>query len=93
MARVEARILEASELAAGLKASFERQVTAEDVEAFANLSGDHNPLHTDDSYAGQTNYGQRIVHGAFQVGLASTMVGMYLPGRNVVVGSMRSRFP
>ncbi|MGJ5820942.1 SDR family oxidoreductase [Paludibaculum fermentans] len=93
MDRAEARVLDASEIAVGLKASFERQVTGEDVENFATLSGDHNPLHTDESYAGQTNYGRRIVHGAFQIGLASTMVGMHLPGRNVVVGSMRSRFP
>jgi NAD(P)-dependent dehydrogenase (short-subunit alcohol dehydrogenase family)/acyl dehydratase len=93
LARAEARILDASELAVGLRASFERRISAEDVETFANLSGDHNPLHTDENYARQTNYGQRIVHGAFQIGLASAMVGMYLPGRNVVVGSMRSRFP
>ncbi len=93
MAKAEPRILEAADLAVGLKFAFERQITVEDVEAFANLSGDHNPLHTDESYAARTNYGRRIVHGAFQVGLASTMVGMYLPGRNVVVGSMRSQFP
>ena len=93
MEKAKARILDASEIAAGLKFSFERQITAEDVEVFANLSGDHNPLHTDESYARQNNYGRRIVHGAFQIGLASTMVGMYLPGQNVVVGSMRSRFP
>lgn len=93
MPRAEARILDASQLAPGLKFSFERQITAEDVDTFATLSGDYNPLHCDETYAGQTNYGRRIVHGAFQTGLASTMVGMYLPGRNVVVGSMRSRFP
>lgn len=93
MPRTEARILDAAEIAVGLKSSFERQVTVEDVESFANLTGDHNPLHTDESYAEQTNCGRRIVHGAFQIGLASRMVGMYLPGQNVVVGSMRSRFP
>ena len=76
-----------------MKFSFERQVTADDVELFASLSGDFNPLHTDPNYAAQTNYGRCIVHGAFQIGLASTMVGMYLPGQNVVVGSMRTRFP
>jgi NAD(P)-dependent dehydrogenase (short-subunit alcohol dehydrogenase family)/acyl dehydratase len=93
LARTEALILDAAEIVVGLKSSFERQITAEDVKSFAHLSGDHNPLHTDESYAQQTNYGRRIVHGAFQIGLASTMVGMYMPGRNVVVGSMHSRFP
>jgi len=93
LSRLEARILDASELAVGLKSSFERQITADDVRDFATLTGDHNPLHCDESYAGETNYGRPIVHGGFQLGLASTLVGMYLPGRNVVVGSIRSRFP
>ena len=89
----DASILAASELAVGLKASFERDVTVDDVKAFADLSGDWNPLHCDAGYAAQTNYGRQIVHGAFQIGLASRMAGMHLPGRNVVVGSMRTRFP
>jgi 3-oxoacyl-[acyl-carrier protein] reductase len=89
----EARILTASELAVGMQSSFEKEITAEDVQAFAGLSGDHNPLHCNQDYAAQTNYSRCIVHGAFQVALASRMVGMSLPGQNVVVGSMRSRFP
>lgn len=93
MAKPEARILTAAELETGQKASFDRHVSEADIDTFAALSGDHNPLHSDAAYAAKTNYGKRIAHGAFQVGLASTMAGMYLPGRNVVVGSMRSRFP
>jgi NAD(P)-dependent dehydrogenase (short-subunit alcohol dehydrogenase family)/acyl dehydratase len=93
LARPEARVLSSDRIEAGQKAVFERKILIEDVEAFAALSGDYNPLHTDQSYAAQTNYGRRIVHGAFQIGLASAMAGMYLPGRNVVIGSMRSRFP
>jgi NAD(P)-dependent dehydrogenase (short-subunit alcohol dehydrogenase family)/acyl dehydratase len=89
----DARVLSSAQIEAGQKAVFERKILAEDVEAFASLSGDYNPLHTDESYAALTNYRRCIVHGAFQVGLASTMAGMYLPGRNVVIGSMRSRFP
>lgn len=89
----EARVLAEEELHTGLRAAFEREIHAEDVASFAALSGDRNPLHTDAAYAQGTNYGARIVHGAFQVGLASTMAGMYLPGRNVVVGGMNSRFP
>lgn len=89
----EARILAASDLAVGLKSSFAREITINDVDAFAGVTGDRNPLHCDENYARQTNYGRRIVHGAFQIGLASRMAGMYLPGRNVLVGSMRARFP
>src|SRR5205085_7270596 len=35
----------------------------------------------------------RIAHGAYQVGLASALVGMYLPGKNVLLTSVNARFP
>jgi NAD(P)-dependent dehydrogenase (short-subunit alcohol dehydrogenase family)/acyl dehydratase len=89
----EPRLFRAEDLATGLHAEFERDITAEDIAAFAELSRDWNPLHTDEEYASHTNYGRRIVHGAFQVGLASAMAGMYLPGREVVVAGFQCRFP
>lgn len=89
----EARELDAAELRVGLSESFERDLSQEDVLAFAALSGDQNPLHVDAAYASQTNYQRPIVHGALQVALASAMAGMHLPGRNVVLGAVRSRFP
>jgi 3-oxoacyl-[acyl-carrier protein] reductase len=89
----EPRVYAAGELRTGLQAEFERDITADDVASFAELSRDWNPLHMNEAYAGETNYGKRIVHGAFQVALASAMAGMYLPGRSVVVGSLQARFP
>jgi 3-oxoacyl-[acyl-carrier protein] reductase len=87
------RAFSADDLRSGLEAEFEREITEADVASFADLSRDWNPLHVDPAYAAQTNYGERIVHGAFQVALASAMAGMYLPGREVVVGSFQCRFP
>jgi len=89
----EPRLYMAADLRIGLQAEFERAITAEDIAAFADLSHDWNPLHTDEDYARGSNYGKRIAHGAFQVGLASAMAGMYLPGREVVVGGFQCRFP
>src|ERR1035438_4949355 len=86
-------VFSAEELRMGLEATFEREITEETIAAFAELSEDRNPLHTDAIYAASTNYGGRIVHGAFQTALASAMAGMYLPGRDVVVGSFQCRFP
>jgi 3-oxoacyl-[acyl-carrier protein] reductase len=88
----EPRVFTADDLRIGLQAEFEREITVADVASFAELSRDWNPLHLDQAYAAQTNYGGRIVHGAFQVALASAMAGMYLPGRQVVVGSFQCRF-
>jgi NAD(P)-dependent dehydrogenase (short-subunit alcohol dehydrogenase family)/acyl dehydratase len=92
MSGAEARELSAHELRVGLSAEFERSISAEDIAAFAQLSGDANPLHLSEQYASQTNYGRRIVHGAFQISLASALLGMHLPGTRVVLGSVRSRF-
>lgn len=83
----------ADEIAIGLTAQFDRVVTEQDILAFAENSGDHNPLHVDATYAAATNYGGRIAHGAFQVGLASAMIGMQLPGRRVLLSSVQARFP
>jgi NAD(P)-dependent dehydrogenase (short-subunit alcohol dehydrogenase family)/acyl dehydratase len=90
---LEPRQWKASDLKLGRQADFEREITVEDIASFAKLSGDLNPLHTDETYAATTNYSKRIVHGAFQVALASAIAGMYLPGRDVVVASFQSRFP
>ena len=53
-------------------------MTEADVLDFARTSGDFNPLHVDAAYAGRTTFRGRIAHGAYQVGLASALVGMYL---------------
>jgi 3-oxoacyl-[acyl-carrier protein] reductase len=77
----------------GAQFVFEREITATDVQAFATLSGDSNRLHIDSAYASSTNFGAPIVHGAFQVGLASAMLGVHLPGGNVLLGAVNARFP
>ncbi len=65
---------------AGDTASFTVQVTKEDVDAFARLSGDHNPLHTDYTYATENGFTGRVVHGMLLGAYVSRLVGMHLPG-------------
>jgi 3-oxoacyl-[acyl-carrier protein] reductase len=89
----QARTYMPAELRPGLRAEFEREITEQDILTFAANSGDANPLHVDPEYAGGTRFGGRIAHGAFQIGLASALVGMYLPGTQVLLGSVRVRFP
>ena len=64
----------------GDSASFTHTITESDVEKFAELSGDRNPLHMDDAYASRTPFKKRIVHGMFLGALASRLLGMHLPG-------------
>jgi len=68
----------------GDSASFNKKWTKEDVSSFALLSGDTNPIHTDESYAKTTTFGQTIVHGMLVASSFSTLVGMYLPGKYCV---------
>jgi len=86
------RVIAADDLRAGLTAEYEREIEESDVLGFAANSGDFNPLHVDSSFAHHTLYSQRIVHGAFQIGLASALIGMHLPGRDVLLGSVNARF-
>lgn len=69
----------------GEEASFERIISNEDVQAFADISGDYNPLHMDDEYASTTEFGRRIVHGMFLGALVSRLIGMHLPGRRALL--------
>jgi acyl dehydratase len=47
-----------------------RTITESDVAAFAGLTGDYNPVHCDEEFAKATEFGGRIAHGPFGLGLA-----------------------
>ena len=66
--------------APGTRASLRRTFEEEDVRAFAELSGDRNPLHFDEAYARRTTFGRRIVHGGLTTGLFNALVAEQLPG-------------
>jgi len=66
--------------AVGAKASLTRTFMAADVEAFAKLSGDHNPLHFDAGFVQRTVFGRLIVHGGLTTGLFNALVAEQLPG-------------
>ena len=66
--------------AVGTTASWTRTFSAEDVEAFAELSGDRNPLHFDAAFAARTRVGSLVVQGGLTTGLFNALVAMRLPG-------------
>jgi acyl dehydratase len=61
-------------------ASMTKSFTDQDVRTFAEISGDKNPIHLDDSYAATTRFGKRLVHGILTSGLVSALFGTQLPG-------------
>jgi acyl dehydratase len=66
--------------AVGTIATWTRTFTADDVEAFARLSGDRNPLHFDPGFAAATRVGRLVVQGGLTTGLFNALVAMELPG-------------
>ncbi len=68
----------------GFEVSYTRTVTDDDIRAFAEATGDHNPLHLDDDYAADTPFERRIVHG-FHTGALVSAALARLPGVVVYV--------
>lgn len=64
--------------------SLEKTITKEMVDAFADFTGDYNPVHMDDDYCKDHGLGSRIVHGMLVLSFLSTFIGMYLPGEGAV---------
>jgi 3-hydroxybutyryl-CoA dehydratase len=62
------------------------------VHGFADLTGDHNPLHLDDAFAKKTKFGQRIAHGGILFGMVSKVLGMDMPGVGTVYLSQLVNF-
>ena len=56
-----------------------KHVTEQDVKLFADISGDHNPLHMNAEFASKTMFKQRIVHGMLTASLIATALAS-MPG-------------
>ena len=69
-----------SDFTIGSKASLTKTFTQQDVDSFAEISLDKNPLHVDEKTAENSIFGKRVVHGILQVGLISAVLGNHLPG-------------
>ena len=68
----------------GMTRSLQKIVTDFDIELFATVSTDRNPVHLDEDYAQDTIFGGRIAHGMLTAGLISAVIGEKLPGHGSV---------
>lgn len=76
----------------GDKNSFTKTITEYDIEQFARLTGDFNPVHLDPEYASQTPFKERIAHGILSGSIISTVLGTRLPGPNTIYLSQNFKF-
>jgi 3-hydroxybutyryl-CoA dehydratase len=68
----------------GQRASIRKTITEADVVLFGCVTGDMNPLHTDDIAARESRFGKRIAHGMLGAGLISAVLGMQMPGPGTI---------
>jgi 3-hydroxybutyryl-CoA dehydratase len=68
----------------GMSRYLQKVITDSDIEMFAQISTDHNPVHLDDDYAQDTIFEGRIAHGMLTAGLISAVIGEQLPGHGTV---------
>jgi 3-hydroxybutyryl-CoA dehydratase len=79
-------------LQTGDKASRTTVISDEMIRAFAELTGDTNPVHLDDAYAAGTRFGRRIAHGMIAAALISATLANDLPGPGTVYLSQTLQF-
>ena len=67
-------------LEVGQKARRTQTVTAREVELYAQITGDRNPLHFDADFAARTRFGRLVAQGGIAAGMLNALVAMDLPG-------------
>ena len=76
----------------GMTRYIRKVITDKDIEQFAEISTDHNPVHLDDEYARDTIFEGRIAHGMLTAGLISAVIGEQLPGHGTIYMSQNLKF-
>jgi len=71
-------------LSVGDSAEITKTIEQTDIDAFADLTGDHNPVHVDEEFAKTSRFGRRIAHGMLTASLISSVLANKLPGAGSV---------
>ena len=80
------------EIKVGMAVSYSQTVTDADIKAFAGISGDNNPVHMDQEYACESQFGKRIAHGLMSASYFSALFGTKLPGPGCVYVEQNLKF-
>ena len=79
-------------LSVGDSFSWSRQITMDDVRAFADVTGDDNPINTDEAAGAASRFGKPVVHGVYLLGIASKVLGRDFPGPGSIAVSLSAKF-
>lgn len=80
------------DLDVGRTASRSMAVTPAAVRAYAEITGDRNPLHFDEAFAAQTSFGRLVAHGGITTGILHALVAEDMPGPGTVFLSQNWKF-
>ena len=68
----------------GDRAELTKTIEQADIHAFADITGDHNPVHVDEEFAKTTRFGRTIAHGMLSASLISAVLANKLPGEGSI---------
>ena len=88
-----AREIAFEDLSPGVSADISWTAEVAEIESFADLSGDRNPLHMDGAYARERGFADRVAHGFLLGAKVSALIGMFLPGRRCLLVEENLNFP
>jgi len=88
----EYKILYEGDLKVGMSGSVSQRITEEDVDTFAKVTGDYNPMHMDQEFAEKTQFHKRIAHGMLSAGMISACIGNKMPGPGAIYLNQSLRF-
>ena len=80
------------DLKKGQNAEIKRKITEKDINDFALLTGDNNPVHTNSDFAKKTIFKQKVAHGFISASLISTVIATKLPGPGSIYLSQNLKF-
>lgn len=76
----------------GMTATYSQTITDADIKSFAGISGDNNPVHMNDEFAIESQFGRRIAHGLLSASFFSALFGTKIPGPGCVYVSQNLKF-
>jgi len=76
----------------GQTAELTHCISAADIDAFAKLTGDYNPVHMNDEYATKMLLGKRVAHGMLTASFISNLIGEKLPGPGALLYEQNIHF-
>jgi len=80
------------DLEVGMTAKTVAMITEDMIDTFADITGDHNPIHVNEDAAIAAGFKGRIAHGALSASFISAVLGNDLPGPGAVFVELNLRF-